>query len=71
MAAVQDDYAALTANGALIASRHGRQVEIPTPIRAEYELALSSTGVIAISDYRPPGASWVVRPCGRSATTAR
>jgi WD40 repeat protein len=66
MAAVRDDYAALTADGALIASRHGRQVEIPTPIRAEYELALSSTGVIAISDYRSPGTSWFVKPDGNA-----
>jgi len=66
MAAVHDDYAALTAERKLIASRHGRQVEIQTPIRAEYELALSSTGVIAISDYRPPGASWFVRPDGNA-----
>jgi WD40 repeat protein len=62
MAAVHDDFAALTADRMLIASRKGRQVEIQTPIKAEYELALSSTGVIAISDYRPPGASWFVKP---------
>jgi WD40 repeat protein len=66
MAAVHDDYAALTAERQLIVSRHGRQIEIPTPIKAEYELALSSTGVIAISDYRPPGTSWFVKPDGNA-----
>jgi len=64
MAAVHDDYAALTADRVLIASRHGRQVEIPTAIRGEYELALSSTGMIALYDYRPPGTSWFVKPDG-------
>jgi eukaryotic-like serine/threonine-protein kinase len=66
MAAVHDDYAVLTADRKLIAMRNGRQVEIPTPIRAEYELALSSAGVIAINDYRPPGTSWYVRPGGNA-----
>ncbi len=64
MAALHDDYAALTADRVLLASRNGRQVGIPTPIRAEYELALSSTGLIAIGDYRAPGTSWFVRPDG-------
>jgi WD40 repeat protein len=66
MAAVHDDYAALTADRMLIASRNGRQIEIPTPIRAEYELTLSSTGLIAISDYRPPGTTWYVKPDGNA-----
>ncbi|HEX3760024.1 MAG TPA: hypothetical protein VHW23_15015, partial [Kofleriaceae bacterium] len=69
MAAVHDDYAALTADGVLIASRGGRRVEIPTPIRGEYELALSSTGVIAIGDYQPPGTTWFVRPDGNALET--
>jgi WD40 repeat protein len=64
MAAVRNDYAALTADGTLIASRNGRQVEIATPIGARYELALASTGVIAIGDYRAPGTSWFVKPDG-------
>jgi WD40 repeat protein len=66
MAAVHDDYAALTAERTLVASRRGRPIEIPTPIKAEYELALSSTGLIAISDYRPPGTSWFVKPDGNA-----
>src|SRR5262249_38507224 len=66
MAAVRDDYAVLTADRTLIASRNRRQVEIPTPIGAEYELALASTGVIAISDYRSPGTTWFVKPDGNA-----
>ena len=66
MAAVHDDYAVLNADRALVAVRGGKQIEIPTPIRAEYELALSSTGVIAIGDYRSPGTSWFVRPDGNA-----
>ncbi|HMG55709.1 MAG TPA: serine/threonine-protein kinase, partial [Kofleriaceae bacterium] len=62
MAAVRDDYAALTAERVLIASRHGKAIEIPTPIRGEYEIALSSDGAIAIGDYGPAGTSWFVRP---------
>src|SRR5262249_6894635 len=42
MSVVHDDYAALTADRVLVASRRGRMIEIATPIRAEYELALSS-----------------------------
>ncbi len=66
MAAVHDDYAALTADHALIASRNGRQIRIPTAIKGEYELAMSSAGVIAISDDRPPGTSWFVRSDGNA-----
>ncbi len=66
MAAIHDDYAALTADHALIVSRNGRQIEIPTPIRGEYELALSSTGMVAISDYRSPGTSYFVKPDGNA-----
>src|SRR5262249_36836335 len=64
MAAVHDDWAGLDADRVLIAMRNGRQVEIPTPIHGEYELALSSNGVIAISDYWSSGTAWYVRPDG-------
>jgi hypothetical protein len=57
-----DDYAALTDTGTLIASRGNRVMELPTKIAGEYELALSSAGVIAVADYTQPGSTWFVRP---------
>jgi serine/threonine protein kinase/WD40 repeat protein len=62
MAVVHDDYAALTADHVLVASRRGHTIEIPTSIRAEYELAMSSEGAIAIAEYSPTGTVWFVRP---------
>ena len=62
MAVVHDDYAALNADRALVASRRGKAIEVQTPIRGEYELAMSSDGVIAIAEYSPTGTSWFVRP---------
>src|SRR5262249_48044752 len=62
MAVVHDDYAALTADHMLVASRRGHTIEIPTSIRAEYELAMASDGVIAIAEYSPTGTVWFVRP---------
>ncbi|HEY0481140.1 MAG TPA: serine/threonine-protein kinase [Kofleriaceae bacterium] len=66
MAVVHGDYVALTADGTLVTSRNGRQLDIPTPIRGEYELALSGQGVIALADYGTSGTSWFVRPDGDS-----
>jgi WD40 repeat protein len=66
MAAVRDDYALLTAERTLVVVRRGRQVEIPTSIRGEYEIALSSNGTIAIGDYSPNGAAWFVKPDGNT-----
>jgi eukaryotic-like serine/threonine-protein kinase len=66
MAAVRDDYAALTSDGTLIATRHGRALELHTDILGEYELALSSQGAIAIADYAGSGKTWFVRPDGTS-----
>jgi WD40 repeat protein len=64
MAVVHDDYVALTSDGTLTAARHGRPVEIHTDILGDYELALSSQGVIAIADYSGSGKTWFVRPDG-------
>jgi serine/threonine protein kinase/WD40 repeat protein len=64
MAVVHDDYAALTSDGTLTAARRGRRLEIHTDILGEYELALSSRGVIAIADYSGSGKTWFVRPDG-------
>ncbi|TMQ16385.1 MAG: hypothetical protein E6J91_11735 [Deltaproteobacteria bacterium] len=61
MAVVHDDYAALTADGTLLAVRRDHRIEIPTQIHGEYELALSPNGVIAVADYSK-AASWFVRP---------
>lgn len=64
MAAVHDDYVALTSDGTLTANRHGQQLELHTNILGDYELALSSQGVIAIADYSGSGKTWFVRPDG-------
>jgi len=64
MAVVRDDYAAVTSDGVLAAMRHGRQLEVQTDIVGEYELALSSRGVIAIADYSGSARTWFVRPDG-------
>jgi WD40 repeat protein len=57
-----DDYATVTETGKLIASRAGRVLELPTAISGEFELALSSTGVLALADYEQGGGAWFVRP---------
>jgi WD40 repeat protein len=62
MAVRGSDYAAVTDTGTLIVSRGGRVLELPTTLSGEYELALSSTGVVAVADYAPPGSTWFVRP---------
>ncbi|HEX7843412.1 MAG TPA: hypothetical protein VF469_38330, partial [Kofleriaceae bacterium] len=64
MAVTGDDYAALTDAGILIASRGGRMTDTPTAISGEYELALSSAGVIALADYEHGGGAWFVRTDG-------
>jgi WD40 repeat protein len=64
MAVVHDDYVALTSDGTLTATRHGRQLELHTDILGDYELALSRQGVIAIADYSASGKTWFVRPDG-------
>jgi serine/threonine protein kinase/WD40 repeat protein len=64
MAVVRDDYAALTADRVLVASRRGKTLKLPTSIHGEYELALSSDGVIAMAEYSPTGTAWFVRPNG-------
>ncbi len=64
MAAVHDDYVALTSDGTLTANRHGRELELHTNILGDYELALSNQGVIAIADYSGSGKTWFVRPDG-------
>jgi hypothetical protein len=66
MAVAHDDYAVLTEDGTLTASRRGQQLEVTTPIRGEYEVALSREGVIALVDYSPNGSTWFVRPDGTS-----
>jgi WD40 repeat protein len=66
MAVVHDDYAALTSDGTLTTARRGRSLDIRTDIVGEYELALSSQGVIAIADYTGSGKTWFVRPDGTS-----
>ena len=57
-----DDYATATDTGIVVASRAGRVIEVPTTITGEYELALSSSGVLAIAGYRGGGSTWFVRP---------
>jgi eukaryotic-like serine/threonine-protein kinase len=64
MAVVHDDYVALTSDGTLTAMRQGHPLELHTDIQGEYELALSSGGVIALADYTGSGKTWVVRPGG-------
>jgi WD40 repeat protein len=64
MAVVHGDYAAIASDGTLTTTRRGRPLELPTDIRGEYELALSSQGVIAIADYSGSGKTWFVRPDG-------
>jgi WD40 repeat protein len=64
MAVVKGDYATLTGSGVLTASRGGTVAEIKTELTDEYELALSSTGVIALADYRPGGSAWLIRRDG-------
>ncbi len=64
MAVVHDDYVALTSDGTLTTNRRGRPLDIYTDILGEYELALSSQGVIAIADYSGSGKTWFVRPGG-------
>ncbi|HEX3483055.1 MAG TPA: serine/threonine-protein kinase [Kofleriaceae bacterium] len=62
MAVRGDDYATVTDRGVLIASRAGRVLELPTAISGEYELALSSTGVVAVADYEHGSSTWFIRP---------
>jgi len=59
MAVVRDGYVAITDQRKLVATRAGHRLEIQTPIRGEYELAMSDTGVIAIADYDTNGTSFV------------
>ena len=64
MAVNGGDYAALTDEGILIASRGGRALELPTSVQGEYEIALSNHGAIALADYSVGGKAWWVRPGG-------
>ena len=64
MAVARDDYVALTSDGTLAATRHGRHLELHTDILGDYELALSRQGVIALADYSGSGKTWWVRPDG-------
>jgi eukaryotic-like serine/threonine-protein kinase len=62
MATSTGHYAALSDTGTLTAYRHGDMVQVHTPIHGEYELALSSTGLVALADYSPAGGPWFLRP---------
>ncbi len=64
MAVTGDDYAAIADDGALLVSRGGRSLKLPTGIVGEYELVLSSTGVVAIADYVGAGKTWLLRQGG-------
>ncbi|HEX8109441.1 MAG TPA: serine/threonine-protein kinase, partial [Kofleriaceae bacterium] len=57
-----DDYAAVTDTGMLIASRAGHVLKLPTAISGEFELALSSAGILAVADYAQGGSAWFIRP---------
>jgi eukaryotic-like serine/threonine-protein kinase len=64
MAVIGHDYVAVTDRGSLIVSRSDVALELPAGLTGEYELALSSRGVVGISDYVAGGKSWFVRPGG-------
>jgi WD40 repeat protein len=64
MAVVGDDYAVISDEGTLHASRGGKPLELSTGIRGEYELVLSSRGVLGTIDYAANGKTWFVRPGG-------
>src|SRR6185295_17157076 len=64
MRVIGDDYAVVTDAGVLITSHRDRITETPTTIRGEYELAMSSTGIVAYADYAQYGNAWFVRPGG-------
>jgi WD40 repeat protein len=62
IAVAGDDYAALSDDGTLFANRAGRSLELATGIVGEYELALSSTGAVAIAGYVADGKTWLLSP---------
>ncbi len=64
MSVVGDDFAAIAEDGSLLRSRGGQLFELATPITGEYELALSSRGIVGIADYVAGGATWFVRAGG-------
>jgi eukaryotic-like serine/threonine-protein kinase len=66
MAVANDDFAAITTDGMLTASRRGRQLDLRTDIVNDFEIALSNRGVIAIADYSGNGRTWFVRPDGNT-----
>jgi serine/threonine protein kinase/WD40 repeat protein len=64
LAVTGEDYAALDDDGTLLTSRGGRVLEVPTGIKGEYELALSSGGVVALADYVAAGKTFAMAPDG-------
>jgi hypothetical protein len=61
MAVAGNRYALVTAPHVLTVSREGRTVELATEVAGEYELAMSSTGVVALANYASEGRPWFVR----------
>jgi hypothetical protein len=55
-------YAALLDSERLLLVRNGQALELPTHIAGAYELALSSTGLLAVADLSDK--TWFVRPGG-------
>jgi WD40 repeat protein len=66
MAVVHDDYATLTAEGRLLAKRGNIALDVSTEILGEYDIALSSHGVIAIAEYSGNSKTWFVRADGET-----
>src|SRR5262249_25233335 len=62
MAVGGDDFAALTEPRVLTVSRAGKTMDIATEISGEYELGMSSGGVVAMAAYALDGKPWFVRP---------
>ena len=59
-----DDYAAVAGDGTLLVHRGGRSLELAAGLVGEYELALSTRGVVGIADYVAGGKTWFVRAGG-------
>jgi WD40 repeat protein len=60
MAVAGDDYAALLDDSTLLVVRDGKPLELATHVTGEYQLALSTSGIVALSDFE--GKTWFLRP---------
>ncbi|HSK04189.1 MAG TPA: hypothetical protein VK932_23205 [Kofleriaceae bacterium] len=64
MATAGGDYAALLDSTTLLLVRGKQALHLPTRVEGEYELALSSSGLLAMADFSDR--TWFVRPGGAS-----